>query len=83
MSWRWFGGVGPAINGLDSHAPHQGSDMPATNHPALLPEQIAQHTATRKGITQMELVDAPHRCSASATDRRLAPDDRDSRRCCG
>ena len=72
MSWRGFGGVGPAINGLDSHAPHQGSDMPATHHQALLPEQIAQHTATRKGIPQMELVDAPHLPQIGGCDRTTA-----------
>ena len=35
------------------------------------------------GYPRRDNSDGARRCTASATDRRLAPDDRDSRRCCG
>src|SRR5664279_1153638 len=30
VSWRGFGGVGPTIDGLDTHPPHQGCNVTAT-----------------------------------------------------
>ena len=60
VPWRRLGGVGPAIDGLDAHPPHQRCNVTATNCQALLPEQVAKHPATGEWVVQMQLIDAPH-----------------------
>ncbi len=57
VTWCGFRRVRPAIDGLNGYLPHQRSDMPATYFKTLLPEQVAQHAATRKRVVQMQLVD--------------------------
>jgi hypothetical protein len=48
------------IQGLNTHAAHQGRHMPPPNGLALLPQEIAQHAGAGKRMGQMQLVDPPH-----------------------
>src|ERR1019366_834493 len=47
VSWRGFGRVGLAIDGLDAHPPHQRFDMSATHFQPLLTPQIGFRDRTR------------------------------------
>ena len=69
VSWRGFGRVGPAIDGLDRHLPHQHPDMPAADLQSLLPEQIAQPPVASKRVIQVQLVDAQHQPQVRLRDR--------------
>ena len=60
VAGRGFRGVAPAIDRLDSHALHQGRDMPAADRDALAVEKIAQHAGARERALQMQFVDPPH-----------------------
>src|SRR5216683_820061 len=55
-----LGGVGPAIERLDAHAPHQRGDTLATNLDTLGIQQITQHPAAREGEVEMQLVHPAH-----------------------
>ena len=52
---------------LNPHSAHQDDHLAPTNGAALLPQEIAQHPRSRKGILQMQLIDPPHQ-----RQRRLA-----------
>lgn len=77
MAWCGPGGVRPAIDGLDSHTPHQRAEMAATHLQTLMAGQIAQHSAAVKWVVQMQLVDLPHQTQVFGRDRT-----HDSKRCC-
>jgi hypothetical protein len=48
------------IQGLNTHAAHQGRHMPPPDGLALLPQEITQHAGAGKRMGQMQLVDPPH-----------------------
>src|SRR3974377_2353032 len=60
VSRRGLAGVRAPIDRLDPHALHQCHDMAAANRNALAVQQIAQHSAPRERVIQMQLVDPPH-----------------------
>ena len=66
---RGFRRIRPAIDRLDSHALHQGRDMPAANRKTLPAQKIAQHAAARERTLQMQLVDPPHHAQIFGRDR--------------
>ena len=49
-----------AIHGLNTHAPHQGRDVPPPNRMTVSPQEIAQHPGSGKRILQMQRVDPAH-----------------------
>jgi hypothetical protein len=52
--------VRPAIERRDVHALHHRRDALAADRDALATQQIAQHSAARERVIQMQLVDPPH-----------------------
>ena len=62
-------GVGPAVQGLDAHAPHQRAHVPAADLHGLAGQQIAQHARAGKRPLQMKLVEAAHQRQIGLTDR--------------
>jgi hypothetical protein len=60
------GRVGAAIDRFDAHALHQGRDMQPAHRMAFAQQQGLQHPAARKGVVQMQFVDAPHQRQISA-----------------
>jgi hypothetical protein len=61
--------MGTAINRLDSHTLHQGSDVKATNPEAFAHKKALQHPASRKRVIQMQLIYPSHQTQIGLTDR--------------
>ena len=53
-------GVRLAIQGLNTHAPHQRGDMPPANRMASFPQEVPQHASSGKWIGQMKRVNLTH-----------------------
>jgi hypothetical protein len=66
---RGFAGARTTIDRLDSHAFHQGRDMPATDREAFAAEKIAQHAGPRERALQMQFVHPPHEAQVFGRDR--------------
>ena len=61
--------MGTAINRLDSHTLHQGSDVKVTNPEAFAHKKALQLPASRKGVIQMQLIYPSHQTPIGLTDR--------------
>ena len=69
MSGRRLARVGPAIDRLDPHPLHQSRHMPAAYNDAAAPQQIPQHPRARKGVIEMQFVEAAHQLQILGRDR--------------
>ena len=49
-----------AIHGLNTHAPHQGRDVPPPNRMAVPLQEVPQHASSGKRMGQMQRVDPTH-----------------------
>jgi hypothetical protein len=54
------GRIGPPIQRLDAHPPHQSGHQFSSDGNPLRPQHVAQHAAAGERIIQMQLVDPPH-----------------------
>src|SRR5215470_7723376 len=60
MTWRRLGCVGPAIDRLNPHYPHQCCDMTPADLAPLNSQQAAQHPCTRERELDVQLIELPH-----------------------
>src|SRR5260370_29571795 len=85
MTWRRLRCIGPAIDRLEPHWPHECCDMTPADLAPLGSQQAAQHTRTCERELQMQLVEPTHQRKVCGRHRRrlvvdAAPADAEERR---
>lgn len=76
MSGRGRGAVRLAIQGFDSHPPHETAHVAAACFLTLLAEQVAQHATAREQIIHMQFVNASHQHQVRVRNRARTVVDR-------
>ena len=62
-------GVGFAVQRLDTHSSHQRGNVSSPGEEALLAQQVPRHPAARKGMFEVQLVDAAHQAEVGIAYR--------------